>query len=310
MKELQRTAAFRAYNDAFALGDSMEETHLKVFLKARFFGNQSDPDSIGYAEQLVKGLGVYGPIYEDQEDFAKGNVRLRMKRMFHCLPKDIVCSSKRDDSGINMAVLTSTGLNNRSHLQPRALWRHAKLVETNGRKAMALVKTSEYATGSLPSGKTYDDYLLFLREGMWALKPQTSKVGGGEEEKDDDEEEKDDDDTDSIDDDDSDDGSDASAESGVNQHSKAKNPHPPTNTNNPSNGSSKEPSKEEPSVKPMKQSWFFPGFLSFALWGPIRPPDVDDDDLSPVFLTADDPSKKKERQRRSCNEPKGAKRRE
>ena len=68
-----------------------------------------------------------------------------MKRIYHCMPNDIIVSKSPNDKGINMAVLSSKRLNNRVQLSPRSVWDFGKVVEKNGKKALALVMQSEFA---------------------------------------------------------------------------------------------------------------------------------------------------------------------
>jgi hypothetical protein len=167
MKELQRTAAFRAYNDVFTSGGSKAAKELNQKAFDIYFDQPGNEDSIGYARQLVKGMSAFGSLYEKEKDLANGAIILTMKSIFHCLDQVIISSDKPKDKGINMAVMTSKGLNNRATLTARQIWDFGKQVEKNGKKALALVQSSEYADGKIPSGKTYEDYLLFLREAMY-----------------------------------------------------------------------------------------------------------------------------------------------
>ena len=103
-----------------------------------------------------------------------GLPQLTMKRDFHCSSEVIVTSTNPNDEGINMAVLSSKALTNRSAISSRSIFNNAKGVETNGRKALALIQRSEFKDGKMPSGKNYQDYLLFLREARRQLKNWTT----------------------------------------------------------------------------------------------------------------------------------------
>ena len=249
MKELQRTVAFRAYNTILNSGASKSVKTLQADIHNLYFGDASNPDSIGYAEQLLKGIGAFGPMFEKNEDNGNGQVSLTMKRVYHHMSDNIKVSMVPSDDGITRRVLASKSLNNLAQLSPRTIWDFAKDVERNGKKALALVLQSEYSeyvkTGLPPSGKTYDDYLLFIREAMF--KELSSSVIDIE----------DDDDTSAA----------ASAEGDAAVHD----------------------------TKSMKESWFFPGFLSFALWGPIVPDGMDEIHKAEAFFPAD----KKEKDERN-----------
>lgn len=147
MKELQRTVAFRAYNSVLTSGNSKGAKALQANAHQLYFGNENDEDSLGYAEQLVEGMGAFAPLFEKEEDIAKGTITLTLKKIFHCLPDKIIVSKVPKDKGINMAVLSSKGLNNRVQITPRGVWDFGKHVEKMGKKALALVQDSEYADG-------------------------------------------------------------------------------------------------------------------------------------------------------------------
>ena len=253
MKELQRTASFWAYNTVHTSGNSKAQNAIEELVAKRYFGDPSDKDSMGYAEQLVNGLNAFASMYDPQFEVEEltatapgggtGLRRLTMRSQFHCSSDLIVCSQNPNDEGINMAVLSSKALSNRGQLSPNNIFKNAKLVEQNGRKALALVQRSEFKDGKMPSGKNYQDYLLFLRETMYkelvcttGLDECTGKKGNA------------------------DDGSTAS-DHGNN---------PPATDSN------------------MKDDWFFPGFISFALWGPITPDDSGLEYKAEAFFSGDD----------------------
>lgn len=170
MKELQRTVAFLAYNTVLKSGVSKTAKALQDNVHALYFGDQS-PDTIGLAEQLLRGMGAFAPLFDQEIDQANGNVVLKMKKIYHLTDETIIVSNNPRDKGINMAVLASKRLSNRVKLTPRAIWDFGKLVEKNGKKALAMLAQSEYGphlkTGTMPSGKNYIDYLSFLRESMF-----------------------------------------------------------------------------------------------------------------------------------------------
>ena len=251
MKELQRTASFWAYNTVHTSGNSKAQNAIKELVSKRYFGDPKDKDSMGYAEQLVKGLNAFASMYEPRLDHddelrttmpAMGLDCLTMRRQFHCSSDLIVCSANPNDEGINMAVLSSKALSNRGQLSPNNIFKNAKMVEQNGRKALALVQRSEFKDGKLPSGKNYKDYLLFLREAMYKELVCTTVVDGKGSD---------------------DEGSTASADG---------NPTPAANNNN----------------SEMKEDWFFPGYISFALWGPIMPDDAGSQYKAEAFFSGED----------------------
>lgn len=253
MKELQRTLSFKAYTTVLESGGSQTLKWLHDQSHSLYFGDENNQDSIGYAEQMLRGFGPFSPMFERGADIAKGSITLTMKRIFHCMPDDIIVSQSPNDKGINMAVLSSKRLNNRVQLSPRSVWDFGKVVERNGKKALALVMQSEYAestkTGILPSGKSFEDYLLFIRQAMYKELRNNA-----------------------LDVDDEDDVSD-----------RVDDVYPSDVTGKKDNSNDTE----------MKDQWFFPGYISFALWGPIMPEDMDRCYQASALLSSDGNDEKK-----------------
>jgi hypothetical protein len=64
-KELQGFAAFVAYQGCHQSGGSITKAMLEATIGLQFFGDATDPDSIGLAEQLVLGVGVFKLLYKN-----------------------------------------------------------------------------------------------------------------------------------------------------------------------------------------------------------------------------------------------------
>jgi hypothetical protein len=130
-------------------------------------------------------------------------------------------------------------MNNHVQLTPRSIWEFGKVVEKNGKKALAIVMASEYAettkTGLMPSGKCYEDYLLFVREKMF-IELGTAVV-----------EDEDDEVVSTLS------GTDGNTSTSIG----------------------------------MKDNWIFPGYIAFALWGPIMPDDMDTIYKANAFMVSD-----------------------
>lgn len=119
MKELQRTVAFLAYNTVLKSGVSKTTKVLQDNVHALYFGD-SNPDSISYTEQLLRGMGAFSPMFDQEMDQANGNVVLKMKKMYHLMDDTIIVSNNPKDKGIkNMAVLASKRLSNQVKLTPK-----------------------------------------------------------------------------------------------------------------------------------------------------------------------------------------------
>ncbi len=63
-KELQGFAAFVAYQSCHHSGGSVTKAILEARIVNQYFGDANDPGSIGLAEQLVRGLGIFRSLYE------------------------------------------------------------------------------------------------------------------------------------------------------------------------------------------------------------------------------------------------------
>ena len=63
MKELQRTIAFRCYNDLLTSGGSKSQKELKSIAHRKYFGNPNDTDSLGYAAQLNSGVNSFAVLF-------------------------------------------------------------------------------------------------------------------------------------------------------------------------------------------------------------------------------------------------------
>ena len=188
-KELQGIAAFSAYAEIHRRGDSVTHAMQYSMIGELYFGNPSDPDSIGSAEQLVKGLGVFRGLYatlSDDEALAYNqqgagvtdkNVHsglLVLKPELHCLgPLTTILSTGRSRDGISLPLLHQKSLAGDEKVAPRTLLNRAKESAKNCRKVLSHVMDdlSPYKdfleSGNLPSGMQFEDYLLYVRQKMW-----------------------------------------------------------------------------------------------------------------------------------------------
>jgi hypothetical protein len=197
-KELQGFAGFLAYQECFRRGTSSTKGTLEASLGEQFFGNPNDADSIGLAEQLVKGVGVFAGLYiieePDTAPLLVTDVRANqsplptfvLKPELHCLGGD-----KRVavgvPNGINLSLLYSRSLRSTASqnttvgttasvmLANRTILCRAQDHLKNGKKALAVVLASDspykaYASnGSLPSGMSLQDYYMYIRRKMYIL---------------------------------------------------------------------------------------------------------------------------------------------
>ncbi|KAG7355769.1 hypothetical protein IV203_000455 [Nitzschia inconspicua] len=235
MKELQRTIAFRCYNHVVLTSGNCKGTKkLQAKVHELYFGrSNNDDDNIGFSyQQCMDGTMAFASLYDrTQQDVARGTTTtLSLKQYLHCTQETIIVSTNAKDQGINAAVLCSKGISNRAILTARRIWDLINQVEQNWKKALAIVQMSDYKDGNLPSGKTYEDYLLFVREAMYKEAKTKEQVD--------------------IDDDDDDDYDEEEEQSAAGEI-------------------------DGDSAADMPENWIFPGYMAFALYGPIMPPGSD-----------------------------------
>jgi len=79
MKELQRTAAFQAYNDILLSGNSAFQRQQYDAAAEKYFGIPGNPDKLGYVHQLLRGAGPFEPMFypQDETDLARGETYRR-----------------------------------------------------------------------------------------------------------------------------------------------------------------------------------------------------------------------------------------
>jgi hypothetical protein len=66
-KELQGLACFVAYQECHHRGESSTRTVQEASMFSQYFGNPDDEDSIGLAEQLLLGTGLFSGLYDREE---------------------------------------------------------------------------------------------------------------------------------------------------------------------------------------------------------------------------------------------------
>ncbi|KAI2508590.1 hypothetical protein MHU86_5882 [Fragilaria crotonensis] len=95
-KELQGFAAFLAYQACHHEGGSITKAMIEASIGVKYFGDANDMDSIGLAEQLVTGVGVFSSLYESRDTFGMdprliaAHSSLVMKPILHCLGSHVV----------------------------------------------------------------------------------------------------------------------------------------------------------------------------------------------------------------------------
>ena len=182
-KELQGFAAFVAYQNCHKSGGSVTRAMLESSIGKQYFGDPRDPDSIGLAEQLVEGTGVFRSLYESAGSLGFpsplslhetstnrasantaaviGNSTSILKPSLHCLGGHIAIPVG-GANGITLPLLLQSKLtalsakknNNGSHtvaaqqeqddyIKPRTLFTRAQEVAKNGKKALSCVMAQD-----------------------------------------------------------------------------------------------------------------------------------------------------------------------
>jgi hypothetical protein len=182
-KELQGFAAFVAYQGCHQSGASVTNATLKQSVADQYFGDNKDPDSIGLAEQLVSGEGIFRSLYTQSSSLnplhtttnePSSSTTLVMKPSLHCLGGHITIPVG-GANGILLPLLLRSKLRGTPvasndagyYIKARTLFDRAQEVVKNGKKALACVMAQDspykdyVKTGNLPSGMNHDDYLQF-----------------------------------------------------------------------------------------------------------------------------------------------------
>lgn len=211
LKELQGLASFVSYEACFQQGTSMTTVSMENSMEAQYFGDPTDSDSIGLADQLVKGVGIFAGLYSEEllqssvttsdpsrlynhgggggeellrstapATLSSSGLVLVMKPELHCLGEDkkIVVGGT---NGLKLSTMLASGLTQKAfevNIKGRTLLSRSREILKNCKKALAIVSRHDspykayMSSGLLPSGMCLDDYLLYIRQKMYvALLP-------------------------------------------------------------------------------------------------------------------------------------------
>ena len=181
--ELQSLVAFACYDSKEILqcGKSAKrKTIVDRLLNMYMPSTNPNNDRASHVEQFLDGYGKFKHLFvekvfnscsggETDPGSAPRRV-LMLPEYFHCMKgKEILV----EDDCISKSLLTRKNLTNIVDIRGDTLYRAAKEVEANCRKALSLclAENSPYRTfnGTFPSGTNWEDYLLWLRKEMRAL---------------------------------------------------------------------------------------------------------------------------------------------
>jgi len=86
---------------------------------------------------------MFEPLFRVENDMAARDEILVMKEIFTCqVINRVIISDKKEDQGINKAVIMAKGMTNLANITERNIWDNGKTVEWNGKKALALLEVS------------------------------------------------------------------------------------------------------------------------------------------------------------------------
>ena len=166
--KLQSLVAYSAYDteELSGAGSSLNVMTLIDLMKVLYFPptNKKD-DRVSHVERLLERNGKYKHLFEEGE---KGLPTIHEK--FHRMEgKEIYIG----DGCIDLSMLTRKNLTNMVDVSGETLWRHAKDVEKNCKKALSLCQSDECPykdyNGTFQSGHNWDQYLEWVRVEMYNL---------------------------------------------------------------------------------------------------------------------------------------------
>ena len=192
-KELQFLAAFVAY-DATNKRKTMSSTAIDKTVELLYVGDPTDDESMDLAEQLVRGIGQFACLYNTEDMttvtssagaggmldtfLRSGGTVLVIKPELNCLGEGKRIVVGGNSGGLTLPMMLAASLADKEDakgIRGRSLHARTKDVLRNFKKALAVVlcHDSPYKqpcyviTGMLPSGMSFEDYLLFVRKEMY-----------------------------------------------------------------------------------------------------------------------------------------------
>ena len=267
--ELQSLVAYGVYDseEILGAGSSSNVSTLVERLRELYFPPNNPADErVSHVENRLERNGKYLHLFEEGDN-GKPTINEKLHRS---KGKEIYVGK----GCIDLSMLTRKNLTNMADISVETLWRHAKEVEKNAKKALSLCvsEDSPYRdyNGTFPSGHNWDSYIEWVRQEMYSLLET--------------ELEEDSDDPDGIPSTVSgeDDGADVE-DTGNDETNKAANDvneGEKDNTDGASkiaDGISKDDENADPTYididdDEVPDDWYFKGFLVFALWGFIPAP--------------------------------------
>ena len=168
--ELQALMAYGCYDSPSVLqaGDSAKKSGVSREILRLYMPSGQDGDHLSHVDKLLEGKDKYRYLFEVVESVSNpNNPQLVIPEVMHCMAGKEILVGK---GCIDRSLLTRKNLSNFADVSEKTLFRHAKEVEANCKKALAccLAEGSPYRNfkGSFDSGTNRDDYLNWLRKAM------------------------------------------------------------------------------------------------------------------------------------------------
>ena len=246
--ELQSLIAYAVYDSKAVLQGGVSGT--KSMITNRLYdaympSDLVDDDRISGVEMFLQGSNRFKYLFEALEDSDneigsdpytnRAPAKLVIPESMHCITGAEIVVGR---GCITKSLLTRKNLSNMADIKADTLFRNAKGVEANCKKALAICvsKDSPYRgfDGTFPSGTNRDDYLLWIRKKMYLLEKSVKVT--------------------ILDDDDDAESNDVECDDAG------------------SDGAASVCSNSEEYDEEMPSDTYFKGFFAFALWGYIPPP--------------------------------------
>ena len=188
--ELQSLVAFACYdsNELLKSGTSVKRETIVQKIANLYFPSNSAGDRISFVELLLEGKGRFRYLFNDSvskevsstvstDDISEesNTTDLTIPTSLHCIDgKEI----KVRKGCVDKSLLTRKNIGNLVDIKPLTLYRHAKDVEANCKKALSvcLHPDSPYSNfnGTFPSGTNWEDYLVWIKQKMYDFENKAS----------------------------------------------------------------------------------------------------------------------------------------
>ena len=174
--EMQATIAFACYDNDEVLKDGKgmnKKSQVAKILELYMPSVPKDEYRMCYVDQFLSGLNQFKCLFQCNSDNENKNKLTIPEELHRELGKKIYVGK----DGIGRSLLTSKNLSNPQDISGETLYRHAKEVEANCKKALAVCMRSDSPwkgfDGHYPSGTTWFDYIEWIRREMYLVSNDT-----------------------------------------------------------------------------------------------------------------------------------------